>query len=304
MEEEVNRPTPAINKKLIFGIVGILAVAAAIIIVLSSFFPILWSQSHEYKVSVTHNGKPLELSNGAAADRNFYYLLDLYNKSSYCGNENINSGNTQSPNFAFNSSSISGFKTLKEYEKDGYAFDFLVSNNPTDMSAYWAVALVAKDALNPELYYNELPKLSNSLSITFEVPIFNTSSFSTNVSGTTINVHAELIDDWKPETPFYCRLSRPYDPSTDVSLPDCPLSFSIANLSQCAEKEYSDCDQQNQVLYRISAAKNGRNLNCIIPLGDLTSKKNYILNFFTAEQIKPNIYQLNFNGMIANISIP
>jgi len=261
---------------------------------------------HTYKIFITHNDKPVEISYTGLAYNNFTYGIEVYNKSSACS-QFVDVTNIQSPNYMLDSNVKIDGKPLKDYEKEGYAFRSYVSAYPSDINTGWSVAIAAKDVFDIALNYEELPKLSQNFSITIDVPIFNRSSSShwNKISGENMNIHAELLDDWNKKNNFYCLLRRNYE-AGDGNLPDCPKQLAIFHQNQqCAQKYLSVCGIPNRVAYMVEATRNGKNIDCSFPFKSLTPEKNYEVRIYMYDQINPNLYFSyrggNFTG---NILVP
>jgi len=259
---------------------------------------------HSYKISLTHNGIPLEIGSTGLTYRSFDYAIHIYNESNKCG-YGLKVNNTQSSNYTFDSFRIVNNKTLKIYEKQGYVFDLVASGHSRNVSGFYAI-LIGKDFWALDKTSNQLPNLSQNFSMTFELPMFNssTSSHSNKISNNSLSIHTELVDDWNKQRQFSCWLIRNYT-SSDNSLPDCPRDISLFyGFRECAQRYRTECNSPIKVIYSSTATRDGRNFDCSIPLNDLTSGKTYEVRIHSIEKISSDLYW-GYNGgdFTGNISI-
>lgn len=292
LPSEISKPKTRGNTLKIVGVLIILAVAVLLVYFLffrTSNFGSIGTVAHNYKISITHNNQPLETSFAGS----FVYQLDLYNETSYCGNEYVSSGSVQSSSYTFDSNSKNGAKTLKEYENQGSAFDFSATSNFSSGNRNWFVSLSSANALGAALNYNQLPKLSSDFSVTFEIPIFTKSSYWKNASATNLHIHSEMIDDWSGSGNFICLLRRQFGDLVDVNLSDCGTqsSFLRQNNVQCTSKGLAQCGlSSSTVSYVVNATRSGRNVDCDIPLSGLTSGQNYEVRIAMYKELGNNLY--------------
>jgi hypothetical protein len=291
-DSETGKPRkPRTNNKILIGI----ALTLGIIVIIISFFvfivPNIPSENHEYKIFITHNGNPIGLdsqSKSSGLAYSYGYGMDVYNNTSYCGNEFIESAITNSPSYTFDSKSVIDGKSIRDYEKDGYAFDLYASVMPfqsgTTNSLEVGATIRSKDVFDSILNYQELPKLSKNYQITFDMPIVVNSSVSTNLSRNEINAHVELFDNWNENVSFVCQLIRDYNDTIDNNLKGCgtQLAFLITRNQQCARKYFSECGSKNTVTYVTDAKVQGRSIDCSLPLNNLIHGENYevIINMY------------------------
>jgi hypothetical protein len=254
------------------------------------------SEFHNYKISVTHNGRPIDIGYTGLAFYNFSYGIELFNKSSLCSRYFEVTG-IESPNYTFDSNTNVEGKPLKDYEKEGYVFRMYFSAQPSDMNTFWTGTTLSKD-LDIVSNYRELLNLSQDSSITFDIPMFSKARYShwVNISGDNIKVHAELLDDWNKNINLYCLLVRSYV-AEDSNIPNCPkkLVFLYKN-QQCVQNNSYECGTQNDVVYLADALRSGKNIDCNLPLKDITPKKTYNVRIQTYEEIKPNLYMRYKSG--------
>jgi len=259
---------------------------------------------HEYKISVTHNGKPTEIGYTDSTYNNFTYGITVYNKSSICGYFS-EATREKSSTYVFDSNTKVGDKTLKDYENEGYPFDVYVSAYTNDMGRGWKVRMVPRDAYDSTLNWEQLPKLSQDFSVNFDIPLFNISSRQIKISGKNASIHAELLDDWKSENDLYCVMERNYDAGDNS--PTCPTKLSIFYQNyQCIQSYLlPECDNPNRIVYTVKAVRNGKNIDCIFPLEDLTSGKNYAVRIQYYEQMNTNLYlRYRSDPFIGTLSVP
>lgn len=279
------------TNKILIGIVLILGIAI-FVIYFATFKPTF--EKHEYKIFVTHNENPVEVGDKGLAYSNFEYSITVFNKTSYCGITG-SSNTVTSNNYVFDSNTTVNEKTLRDYEKEGYAFVVSLFAKSSDITTDVYAATSSADFSNASLNNYELPKLSNDFSINFDVPMFNKSSYRNAVSGKNLTFHIELLDDWNKNSTFYCIASREYNPTVDSNLPDCSIQSnqSFLNVNKhCLSRFFLECNvQMPPVQYITYAMKNSGNINCSFPLNELTSGKKYSISIYIPELINPNHYK-------------
>lgn len=292
VERDSETGKPRINDKILIGI----ALTLGIIIIIISFFvfivPNIPSENHEYKIFITHNGKPLDVGKKESSYQSFSYTIYLYNNHSYCGDEFIDSGSVQSPDYAFHSYSMQNGRILKNYEKQNYAFSLLIKAISPNVNLNWFTEMIAKDAFDAELNYKELPKLSKSFSITFDIPLITKEKFIywKNESENKIYVHSELYDDWEGNATFFCFFERNYDQTIDNNLRNCSTQITFEKNQQCAQRFISVCNRNIKVIYISEAQKHDRKIDCIIPLSNLTKNKTYEIRILLYKQLNQELY--------------
>jgi hypothetical protein len=263
------------------------------------------SEFHNYKISVTHNGVPVNIDHTGLVYHNFSYRMDLFNKSSLCS-QSFEITNVESPTYTFDSNTSVEGRSLKDYEKKEYVFGIYFSAQPSDMNTFWSGVILPKD-IDIVSNYIELPKLSQNFSIALDIPMFNKarSSHWTNISEGIVKIHAELLDDWNKSISLFCLLDRNYD-TGDSNISNCPkkLAFMYKN-QQCVQNNSYECGIPNHVQYLTDAVRNGRNIECSFPLKDITPKKIYNARIQAYEEINSNLYMRYRSGtFIGSLSTP
>jgi len=317
--EEIKGPAQfgGLSKIIIIGIVAIVGIGGAIT---SLFFlgyvgrpaqiggilpPMTNETSREYKISLAHNGNQLEIT-ADSSYKEVEYGITLYNKSSRCGIKFAgSSGATNSSSYTFTNDATQGTETLKDYEKEDYAFApnvFMQSFRPA------SVELISKNFLDAESNYEDFPKLSNDYSITFDVPILDWPSYSAAVSGKNLSISYKFAEDWNKQknSNIYCRLSRDYEPELDAQIPDCPRQLRMfSNVAvQCAQRYSSECGDTVKVQRTIEAERDGLTMNCQLPISELTSGRDYQVGVVIYSQISGNLYQVFSVRRLGTVSIP
>jgi len=305
-EAKINENLSEIKKsgtnRILIGIVIFLGVV--ILLCFLIFSPQLFTKIHKYKFSFTHNGKPLEIG-PTGVYNDFVYSIDFYTNNSTCFNDYLEFTSTNSSSiYLLDSNSNNYGKNLSYYESQNYAFDFFgiqKSFNP-NLLINWFVVIISKNPFDANLNYNQLPKLTKDFSISFEIPIFNISSYQKFINGKNATFHAEFADKWIENNDFYCRFSRIYDNSTDVSLPNCtfPLFYAEETPGQCAHRYEMGCGIP-RASYTVRAIRSDKGIDCSIQLSELTSGKKYSV-YISTNLISNNFYQ-SYSTKIEEVSV-
>jgi hypothetical protein len=300
-----------INKILLTVVVCLGAACMVIFLFYSLNFriPSIFSKTYTYEFSFTHNGKPIEIGPSEIYE-NVVYGIAFYNKTSSCTNDYLEFSSTNhSSTYIFDSNSKDNEKNIRDYENRRYAFRiyaFQESDNPHTPFLTWDTEIVSKNPLDSNLNYNQLPKLSKDFSITFEIPIFNISSFQKFIDEKNLTVHVELADDWTENNDLYCRFSRIYDSSIDSNLTNC-TSDVLETSTQCAKRQEMDCSNTTRVVYVIKAIRNDKSVDCSLQLSELTSGKTYNMRISAelsnSDSSFDNLYQVYYIG-VEKITIP
>ena len=266
------------------------------------------SQNHKYKISISHNGKPIEVGYRGLAYYGFDYYLGLRNETNLFVEDYIETafsseliGYRDYPNYTFISSSktlVYG-KTLKDYENLGYAFDITMFAEPSDTTLPLTVFIGGKNFTIPALYYKTAPKLSNDFSINLEVPFFNKSSFNMINDGKSLKIHIELLDDWTKNNTIYCQLWRTYDNVTDASFPNCP-SQEVISGHACAIILAGWPLLYEEFSYKVKASREAKKIDCNFSLTELPKRKNYYIAIGTVSGINENLVQISTSNLNYN----
>jgi len=292
-----------ISKNILLGLVAIIIIAVVGISVSIFVLPNLSSrpvlglplpisgQINTYSIALKHNGKTLNLAD--SGDSSLIYGIILQDKSTKCVEE-FNLKTTDSTSYEFDENLEVNGKKLSDYKTEEYAFSVFAGGSK------WSVELLNKGGNDPLTIYDEYPKLANSFSQNFDIPIINASSLTsqTNISGGTGKVHVELSDDWSSNSKFYCRFTRNYDPNADSSITECP-----SENEQCVVKLPSECNVVSKVAYKTEAVRNGRDVGCSFPLSKLTPKQAYKITLVASETTDGNTFSYftyNFGSTIEN----
>jgi len=245
------------------------------------------SVAYEYKISLVHNGAPLDFQSLAASanyPKKVFFGIDLYNRSTFCPIVFSTNG-TSSTTYSFSDSSLVPTKALADYRNGGYVFDLY------SVGFKVTASIASKDTYDATMNFNELPSLANNYSITFDVPLFNLSATASIISGNSTTFHAQLADSWNGNKNFVCRFSRDYAQS-DSNISDCDsrVSFLWSSNTLCARRQLSQCGMTNSVMYVTNASVSGSNVDCVIPNSVIAGSTNYTMRLISFAQIGQNLY--------------
>jgi len=96
---------PEINKnrtgKILLGIAVILGIVIILFYIFNFQISLPFLQNHKYKISLTHNGKPITFDSTESVYTNIKYAMDLYDETSYCTNKIIETNETTTSEYIF-----------------------------------------------------------------------------------------------------------------------------------------------------------------------------------------------------------
>jgi len=283
---------PRISNRTLIVIATILG-ASIVVLYFIIFMPLtIPFGNHEYKISLTHNGQPISNVDSSIIP-SITYGMTLYNKSSYCGNDYVEE--TVSSNkemFTFSSSTQINGRTISDYQSN-YAFEPYSVFQTIQADSLIYVQAISNNYFDGTSNYDDLPKLSNSYATTFDVPIFDVSSFtSSSTNNTAIIITYKMIDNWQYDGKFYCRLSKVYSQTTDGSLSECPAKIAdfYATQKLCTRSVTDICGVNQQAFYAVPATIAGNTITCSLPSSDLTKGNTYSVSIIVLKQSAEKLY--------------